>query len=115
MQLVMKVVSDNKDTVPPSPLSFLNRYIIIITQEDNLTTCTERDVEKVTFSSQQGSDVIFLDSHKNSIVCKEADYGKKWLLINQDSIYGTLLSKAYDDLLSAIRGSLPHHLRDKVK
>lgn len=115
MQLVKRAISlrDKNETLQ---VDFLTEYITISTEGSSLEDPTvDLDVNKVSFLSNSAEEVIFLDKDKIPYPHKVKDFGSKWIVLNQRGILGSLITKAYDDLIAAIQNQVPHHLKDKVK
>lgn len=115
MQLTRRAISLHNPN-EKLQLDFLSEYITITTDGDSLQNpSVDLDVNKAFFSGETESSVTFTDLDKQVFNYPSSDYGKKWIVLNQKGILGSLVTKAYDDLIKAIKNQVPHHLRDQVK
>ena len=112
--LVLKTIKEKLFMDPPL-LSSLLRYILIATEQADLVSSEEHDINKVSYLAQQGDMITFVEEDKQEYYYNIKDYGKKWALVDQTTILGGTLVQAYDELIQAIRNNVPHHLKDKVK
>lgn len=116
MGLVRQAISLFNKEKDKIELDFLSEYLTISTEGLSLTDPTvDLDVNKVRFSGETQEDITFIDVDLLPFVYKVSDYGERWIYLNQKGILGSLITKAYDDLILAIKNQVPHHLKDKVK
>lgn len=73
------------------------------------------DINKVRYLAETVEEVSFIDKDNQVFSYPAKTFGKNWIIVDQKGILGSLLTKAYDDLIKSIQNQVPHHLRDKVK
>jgi hypothetical protein len=115
MQLVRRAIElhNPKEALQ---LDNLTEYITISTEGGSLTDLgVDLDVNKVSFSAETSTEVTFTDKDLVPYTHKASEFGKTWIVLNQRGILGSLLTKAYDDLILAIKNQVPHELKNKVK
>jgi len=115
MQLAKKAIELHpKDSTPQ--LSSLSKYVTISTEGVSLTDPTvDLDVNKVKFVGEGLDSISFADKDSEVYSYKTLEFGTRWILLEESGVLGSLVSQSYDDLLKALAGQLPHHLKNKIK
>lgn len=98
-------------------LSSLYEYVLLSTDETDFITSNEQDIEKVVFIAEKDNgDIVFHDPQKQVIIRNIKDWKKTWVVFETRlSFLGSLLYREYEDLVKAIKETLPTHLKDRVK
>ena len=114
---IQKLMRENFKSAPEQPeLTSLAVYMLIHTSEDEEYLLAEtQDIDRCTFVGDQEDVFLFKEPNGQIIPCKKADYKKKWVAVNAQSINGTVLEAAYEEVAYMIQNQLPPQLKDKIK
>lgn len=114
---IQKLMRENFKSAPEEPeLTSLATYILIHTSEDSEFLLAEtQDIDRCTFVGDQEEVFLFKEPNGNIVPCKKNEYKNKWVAINTQSINGTMLEAAYEELAYMIQNQLPPQLKDKIK
>lgn len=112
---VRKLMKENFSAAEDLSLSSLTTYILLHTEGENFLTSETQDIDRVLFFNVTEDEVIFKDPNEQLIVLKKSDYKVKWVNVSTQTIAGSTLNIAYEELAYFIQNQLPPHLVGKVK
>ena len=112
---VRKLMRENFSSAGEMSVNSFTVYILLHTEEQNFLVSESQDIDRVEFYNKVEDEVVFKDPNGQLIVLKESDYKTKWVNVSVQTIAGTTLNAAYEELVYFIQNQLPPHLKGKVK